>query len=84
MRTRAGRSTAPLVGRIHPEPRASSVVLPQPDGPTSDTNSPWRTSKLIPLNTSTSPNAWPTRSKRSSGGEDGVIARTPTARSEFG
>src|SRR5271155_2437911 len=35
---------------------ASSVDLPQPDGPTSATNSPVRASRSMPLRTSTGPN----------------------------
>src|SRR5271166_335426 len=34
---------------------ARSVDLPQPDGPTSATNSPWRASRSMPLRTSTGP-----------------------------
>ena len=36
----------PLVGSLKPAMMRSSVDLPQPDGPSSDTNSPGRTSRL--------------------------------------
>src|SRR5262249_37941693 len=44
----------------------SSVVLPQPEGPTTATNSPRRTSRFTPARTFTAPNACSTpRSSRS-------------------
>jgi len=47
----------PSVGFVKPGEDLSTVVLPQPDGPTSDTSSPWRNihghvgdgQKILPL-----------------------------------
>src|SRR5215510_417649 len=46
----------PDEGRSYPESRLSSVVLPQPDGPTTATNSPRRMFREISRSTSTAPN----------------------------
>jgi hypothetical protein len=40
-----GHSTAPLVGSLKPAMMRSAVDLPQPEGPSSVTNSPGHTSK---------------------------------------
>ena len=45
--------TVPLVGRSRVPIRCSSVVLPEPDGPTMPTSSPRRTVKLTPRSAST-------------------------------
>src|SRR5262245_8978650 len=39
-------STRPLVGSLRPAMMRNAVDLPQPDGPSSETNSPSRTSRL--------------------------------------
>jgi len=41
--------TLPSLGRSNPAARFSKVDLPQPVGPTTDTNSPWPTVRLISL-----------------------------------
>ena len=38
---------APALGSVRPAMRRSAVLLPQPDGPTSETNSPSLTVKLV-------------------------------------
>src|SRR5687767_11343478 len=63
MRTRSGRRTTPSVGRSQPEQRFSRVVLPHPEGPTTATNSPRRTSRSTSANAPTPAKAWPTRSR---------------------
>ncbi len=45
----ACHSTAPAVGSLKPAMIRNAVDLPQPDGPSSETNSPARTSKSKPL-----------------------------------
>src|SRR5262245_35087793 len=42
----SGHSTFPLVGSLKPAMMRSAVDLPQPEGPSSDTNSPGHTSRL--------------------------------------
>src|ERR1035437_9837726 len=44
--TRSPSSISPLVTDSSPAIMRSAVVLPQPDGPTRQTNSPWATSRL--------------------------------------
>jgi hypothetical protein len=44
---RSSRWTAPDVGAMRPEMQRSSVVLPQPDGPTMHSSSPGSAVKLI-------------------------------------
>lgn len=44
-------SIVPLVGDSSPAMQRSSVVLPQPDGPSSETNSPDRIERSMPLST---------------------------------
>ena len=44
-RARCETSTVPEVGALSPAISRSAVDLPQPDGPSSDTNSPVRTSR---------------------------------------
>ena len=60
--------TWPRVGLTKPPTMLSSVVLPQPDGPMIETNSPWRTSRSTPSTTRIGPAAvgksTPTSSKR--------------------
>src|SRR5882724_4363241 len=46
---------SPDVTVSRPAIMASSVDFPQPDGPTSTTNSPGATSRLTPFSTSTAP-----------------------------
>jgi hypothetical protein len=41
-----GASIVPLLARLSPATMRSAVDLPQPEGPSSDTNSPARTSRL--------------------------------------
>src|SRR5262249_29903743 len=41
----SSHSTVPLVGSLKPAMMRSAVDLPQPDGPSSETNSPGRTSR---------------------------------------
>ena len=48
-------STSPAVTGSRPETHFRSVLLPQPLGPTTLTNSPERTSRSMPLSASTSP-----------------------------
>src|ERR1041384_4002675 len=47
---------SPLVCRSSPQMMRRNVVLPQPDGPSKTMNSPFGTSRLIPLTAGTSPN----------------------------
>jgi hypothetical protein len=47
--------TAPPLGWIRPAMQRSSVVFPQPDGPTTDTISAGPTSKVMPDSTVRSP-----------------------------
>ncbi len=42
----SGHSTFPLVGSLKPAMMRSAVDLPQPEGPSSDTNSPGHTWRL--------------------------------------
>src|SRR5436189_6083986 len=50
----------PSVGRIRPEMTLKSVLLPQPEGPTSETNSPSRTSSEVEASAGVDPKAWRT------------------------
>ena len=50
-------STSPLLGAWMPSISFSSVVLPQPDGPTMATDSPGSMRRLTPRSTSGSPSA---------------------------
>src|SRR5215475_8915013 len=43
--TASRHSTVPLVGSLKPAMMRNAVDLPQPDGPSSETNSPSRTSR---------------------------------------
>ena len=52
-------ATVPAVGRCRPVTRRIRVDLPQPDGPTTATNSPRRTFSVIPSRAITSPDAPP-------------------------
>ncbi len=65
---RPSTSTSPAIGRWNPATIFSSVVLPQPLGPSSDTSSPGRMSSVMSLAAVTAPNrcvmlrkvrAWP-------------------------
>ena len=49
-------TTRPEVGRSKPATSRSAVVLPQPDGPSSETNSPVAISRSMPARATTSPN----------------------------
>ena len=49
-------STRPEVGRSNPAIRRSAVVLPHPDGPRSERNSPVAIERSIPSSATTSPN----------------------------
>src|SRR5687768_3469191 len=52
-------STRPLLGASKPAIVISSVVLPQPDGPTKETNSPGSTrQEILPIAAVVSPPAW--------------------------
>ena len=53
--TRPPIAISPAVIVSSPAIMASSVDFPQPDGPTSTTNSPASTSRLMPFSTSTAP-----------------------------
>src|SRR5207244_8715338 len=53
-------SIVPLVGAASPAISRSAVDLPQPDGPSSETNSPRRTAKSKPSSAATVANAFPT------------------------
>ena len=48
-------STRPIVGRSKPATMRSSVVLPQPDGPSIVTNSPSRKARLTSSSATTEP-----------------------------
>src|SRR5580692_5300827 len=48
---------APLVGASRSAIARSSVVLPQPDGPIKETNSPRSTARSMPLSACTGPSA---------------------------
>src|SRR5258708_8284594 len=50
-------STAPRLGRVKPAIMRKVVVLPQPDGPSSTTNSPGATSMLTSSTAASAPNA---------------------------
>ena len=49
LRRGAGHATPPSLGSLKPAMIRNAVDLPQPDGPSSDTNSPARTSRSRPL-----------------------------------
>ncbi len=53
--TRSPISTVPALGRSRPATTASSVDLPQPEGPSSTANSPFSTVRSMPFSTSTGP-----------------------------
>src|SRR5208282_6369940 len=57
---------APLVGLSRSATARKSVVLPQPDGPMNETNSPRATLRLTPLSACTGPSRVSKRSDRSS------------------
>src|SRR5215213_4141912 len=65
MRTRPRLTTLPLSGLSKPASRLSSVVLPQPEGPTTATNSPRLMSSVKSRRTSTPPNERQTDSRLS-------------------
>ena len=67
MRDRAGALDAPRVGVSQPEQRFSSVVLPQPEGPTSATNSPRGRRVERPAAPRTAPKACVTPIERAAG-----------------
>src|SRR5215210_612739 len=79
MRTRPVLLTRPLSGLSKPASRLSSVVLPQPDGPTMATNSPRLMSSVKSLKTSTPPNEREIDSKLS-----GLSFISPTYARYFG
>src|SRR5215210_1410612 len=70
MTGRLSRSTEPSVGGVSPERSRRSVVLPQPDRPTIERNSPCPTSKETSLSAggAPGPNRFPSRTTRSSTG----------------
>ena len=49
---------SPAVGFSNPAIIRSVVVLPQPDGPRNDTNSPFSTARLKSMTAATSPNSF--------------------------
>src|SRR6266513_331010 len=55
VRSRPPRLIVPALGSTKPAIICSVVVLPQPDGPRSDTNSPFSTPRDSPSTTVTSP-----------------------------
>src|SRR3954447_347457 len=57
----------PLVGRSNPAIMRSGEVLPQPDGPSREKNSPGRSSRVTPSTATTSPKCFSIRSRRTSG-----------------
>ena len=65
----------PAVGRSSPAMVRSSVLLPQPEGPTNTMNSPWRTCIEMSLSTPRSPNDLCSRSISTS-----AIASSPACR----
>ena len=56
----------PSAGNSNPAMQRSVVVLPQPEGPSSDTNSPFATVRSIAFNTSKFPKRFRTALRRSS------------------
>ena len=54
--------TRPSLGRSKPATMRSSVVLPQPEGPSIVTNSPSRIARLTSSSATTAPKRWVTRS----------------------
>ena len=60
-------STRPSVGRSNPAIMRRHVVLPDPDGPSIEKNSPSRTSRSTPSTATTSPNRLTTPSSRDRG-----------------
>src|SRR5262245_3910382 len=63
-------STRPLVGSLRPAMMRSAVDLPQPDGPSSETSSPRRTSSLSRASATTPlANVLPTPSSATTGAE---------------
>src|SRR5580704_3537298 len=64
MRSCPSRLMVPDEGGSYPESIFNSVVFPQPDGPTTATNSPRTISSEISRSTSTAPNESDTRSSR--------------------
>src|SRR5262245_36116383 len=55
--TRPAMLMVPLVGKSNPASMRKIVVLPQPDGPSRLTNSPWSISRSRSLTASSDPNA---------------------------
>ena len=55
----------PLVGSSRPAIMRSVVVLPQPDGPSSETNSPEASARLTSSTATTPPKRQPTRASAS-------------------
>ena len=75
LRARAAHSTRPCVGSLKPAMMRSAVDLPQPDGPSSDRNSPCRTSKSRPLSASVPlGNVLPTPRNATSEGPEECVA----------
>src|SRR5215210_233291 len=57
----------PAVGASNPAIIRRVVVLPEPDGPSIEKNSPSATSRSMPPTATTSPNRFSTRSRRTAG-----------------
>src|SRR5690554_763890 len=76
-------STVPAVGRSSAPMMLSSVVLPQPDGPASDVNSPSSTSRSTPRSACTGTPSWSytrvTPRTRISGRPAAAVAAPPAA-----
>ena len=65
--SRPWRRIRPSVGSSKPAIIRSVVVLPEPDGPSIEKNSPSRTSRSMPSTAATSPNRFVTPSSRTAG-----------------
>ena len=68
------RRTRPAVGISNPAIIRSVVVLPDPDGPSIEKNSPSRTSRSMPSTATTSPNRLTTDSSRTAAAAVGTDA----------
>ena len=62
VRSRPATEMVPVSGVSRPAMMRSNVVLPQPEGPSSDTNSPRLTAMLSSLSTVAAPKRFETRS----------------------
>src|ERR1700722_20373590 len=72
-RSSPSSSTRPSSGISRPASRRNSVVLPQPEGPSSAKNSPCKISSVSPATALTPEKRLPTASNRTSGGGAGSL-----------